>query len=113
MSEVAIGPAGEINGVCPALPSSMTAYRVVAGDASAYPLLVRDAGGRMVLVALGAWLAGVRGEKLVRAAVGGGLMIEAFVLWWAAQETAAARMRVMQPPAPVATEPTAARGSAT
>jgi hypothetical protein len=80
---VVIGPAGEINGVCPALPSSTTAYRVMSGDRGALALLLRDFAGRTLLVGLGAYLFGVRGATLVRAAAGGALTIEAFVLWWA------------------------------
>jgi len=84
---VTVGPAGEINGVCPALPSSTTAYRVVAGDTSALWLLLRDAAGRAGLVGVGAYAAGVRGENLWRASIGGALGIEAFVLAYAYWQT--------------------------
>lgn len=82
---IAIGAAGEINGVCPTLPSSTTAYRIVAGDRSALLLLGRDFIGRAVLAATGGWVMGLRGKTLLRAAVGTAGAIEVFVLayaWW-------------------------------
>lgn len=81
---VVMGPAGEVNGVCPTLPSSTTAYRIVEGDPGALLLVVRDVAVRSALIAIGIyWLAGLRGEKLMRAAIGGGVTIEAFALAWA------------------------------
>lgn len=76
---------GEVNGVCPALPSSTTVHKLFAGDEHALGLLVRDFAVRCALVSVGCYLMGLRGDALMRAAIGGAGGIEAFVMiyaWW-------------------------------
>ena len=75
---------GQVNGVCATLPSSTAAYRLLAGEEDAVGAVVLSTVGRMALVGVGAWLAGVRGKSLVRASIGGGIGIEAFVLAYSA-----------------------------
>lgn len=82
---------GQVNGVCATLPSSTAAYRLLAGEESALGEVIVSTAGRMALVGLGAWLAGVRGEQLTRAAIGGGLGIEVFVIGYAAWNLRRAR----------------------
>lgn len=80
-----LGAAGQVNGVCPTLPSSTAAYRMIAGDEHALGSVVLSTAGRAALVGAGAWVAGVRGRQLWRAALGGAIGIEVFVLlyaWW-------------------------------
>lgn len=75
---------GMVNGVCATLPSSTTAYRAVSGDASAYPLILRDMAGRTAIAVLGLYFgAGLRGEQLFRAAISTGVSIEVFALVYA------------------------------
>lgn len=80
---------GTIDGVCPTLPSSTSAYRIVRGDPAWPLLLARDVAGRAALVAFGIWLFGGRRDwrELVRLATSGAIGIELFVIWWVWQST--------------------------
>lgn len=65
---------------CPTLPSSTTAYAVWQG-APGWPLLVaRDIAVRGVIIAAGAWLAGI--QRPLKAGLAGAVAIEVFVLGW-------------------------------
>jgi len=66
------------------LPSSSSVENLFDGDMSALLPVTMSMVGRGVLVGVGAYAAGVRGDSVVRAAVGGALFIEAFVIAWVA-----------------------------
>ena len=72
---------------CATLPSSETATRLLAGDASAWPVLIRDFIGRAAIIGSGLWLAGDRDfGAWLRHSVGASLGFEMFVLWHRALE---------------------------
>lgn len=64
------------------MPSSDTVARVMQGDKSAIPLLFRDFIARASFVGVGAYVAGLRDEKLIKAAFAGAFMIEISVVAW-------------------------------
>jgi hypothetical protein len=72
--------------LCPSLPSSECAYKLVQGDWSQLPACVLTTAGRAVLIGAGMALLGER-QNLVRNAIGGALGIEAFVLAFAYWKT--------------------------
>lgn len=74
-----------------ALPSATTAYRLVQGDLSAWPNLLRDLIGRTFLVGVGVKLAGASWKETLKYGFSGALGIEAFVLTYAAWNVATAR----------------------
>lgn len=63
-----------------ALPSQQSAAALVAGDEGAWLRVSLDAGGRAFLIAVGMLALGVPDRYLLRGAVGGALVIEAFVV---------------------------------
>lgn len=69
--------------ICATLPSADTAYRLIRGDASALPNLLRDLLGRAALIGVGVALAGGSKKEVVRYGIAGALSIEAFVLSYA------------------------------
>lgn len=70
--------------MCPTLPSADTAYRLIRGDGSAVPNLLRDLLGRAALIGVGVAIAGGSKKEALRYGVAGALSIEAFVLTYAA-----------------------------
>ena len=66
------------------LPSSSSVEDLLDGEASAILPVIVSMAGRGLLVGLGAYAAGLRGGNVVRAGVGGAVMIEAFVFAWIA-----------------------------
>jgi hypothetical protein len=70
--------------MCPTIPSADTAYRLMRGDGSAVPNLIRDMVGRAALVGIGVALAGGSRDEAIRYGIAGALSIEAFVLAYAA-----------------------------
>lgn len=62
------------------LPSQQSAAALVAGDQGAWLRVALDAGGRAFLIAVGMMALKVPDKYLLRGAVGGALVIEAFVL---------------------------------
>jgi hypothetical protein len=69
--------------VCEAtLPSSSAVDRLFEGDPWAVPAVIVSTALRGGLVAAGAYAAGVRGENVAGAGLGGALFIEAFVIAW-------------------------------
>lgn len=69
---------------CASLPSSDSAQALVRGEPGALVGVLVTTALRAGLVAAGAYAAGVRGTALKRAAIGGALAIEVFVLAWVA-----------------------------
>lgn len=69
------------------IPSSRTAFALVNGDKSAWPLLVRDMVGRGALIGLGVAIAGGTPRQVLRFGLAGSICIEAFVLGYAAYQT--------------------------
>lgn len=70
--------------MCPTLPSADTAYRLIRGDGSAVPNLLRDLLGRAALIGVGVALSGGSQKEAIRCGIAGALSIEAFVLTYAA-----------------------------
>jgi hypothetical protein len=68
------------------LPSSSAVQDLLEGDGAAIVPVIGSMVGRAALVGAGAYMAGLRGEQVVRAAVGGALFIEAFVFAWTAHK---------------------------
>jgi len=62
------------------LPSQRSAALLVAGEPLAIVPVLAHAAGRGALILVGALLAGAKLETATRAAIGGGLMIELFVV---------------------------------
>ena len=62
------------------LPSSSAVDRLFDGDPWAIPAVIMSTGLRGALIGAGAYVAGVRGSDVLKAAVGGALGIEAFVI---------------------------------
>lgn len=66
------------------LPSASTAYRLVRGDATAIPYLVRDMLGRAALAGIGIKLLGASWRDTAKYAIASAIGIEIFVLGYAA-----------------------------
>ncbi len=98
-SDVAAPPAvcpvvpGAVDGICPTLPSSEGAYKIVTGAPGWQMILARDLAGRAVLCAAGiAVIGGVRDIRdLAKLGFASAVGIETFVLAWVAYQTRAAR----------------------
>ena len=74
-------PVQTVNGHVAQLPSAASALAFVTGDQSALVPVLVHTGGRAMIIALGAAVAGV--PKPLRAGIAGALAVEAFVLAWA------------------------------
>lgn len=72
--------------MCPTLPSADTAYRLLRGDSSAWPNLLRDLLGRAALIGVGVKVVGGSWNDAARYGAAGALSIEAFVLSYAAMK---------------------------
>jgi hypothetical protein len=69
------------------LPSVRSARDYLEGREGGLVRVLVSTAGRAVIIAAGAWVAGVREpRRLVAAAVGGAVAIELFVLWYTARE---------------------------
>jgi hypothetical protein len=69
------------------LPSVRSARDFIEGREGGFQSVLVSTAGRAIIIAAGAWVAGVREpRRLVAAAVGGAVAIELFVLWYTAQE---------------------------
>jgi hypothetical protein len=66
------------------LPSSSSVENLFDGDMSALLPVAASMVGRGALIGVGAYAAGLRGGDVARAAVGGAVVIEAFVVAWVA-----------------------------
>lgn len=72
---------------CPTLPSATTAYRLMAGEYSAWPNLVRDMAGRAALIGIGVKVTGGSWKDAAKYGLAGATAIETFVLSYAAYKT--------------------------
>jgi hypothetical protein len=69
------------------LPSVRSARDYLEGREGGLVRVLVSTAGRAVIIAAGAWVAGLREpRRLVAAAVGGAVAIELFVLWYTARE---------------------------
>ena len=68
------------------LPSVRSARDYLEGREGGLERVILSTAGRALIIAAGAWVAGLREpRRLVAAAVGGAVAIEAFVLWYTAR----------------------------
>lgn len=68
------------------LPSSNSAYALVAGIPGALPGMFLHFLGRSVVIGTGLWLGGFKSKEAVRGALAGAVLFEASLLLWSAKE---------------------------
>jgi hypothetical protein len=68
------------------LPSSNSAYALVAGVPGALPGVVLHFLGRSAIIGTGLWVGGFRPKEAVRGALAAAVLFEASLLLWSAQE---------------------------
>lgn len=68
------------------LPSSNSAYALMAGVRGAAPSVVLHFTGRALVIATGLWIGGFRGKDVLLGSVAGATLFEASLLVWAAME---------------------------